>query len=316
MISKKELAVAKDFAAAFFLRKSDNLLGIILLLNLFYNINQKAKAFKLKKSREEISMNVRINNLVVSNTNNEEYTAPYDNTPAFWETAPEAISETTPEISVQPATEDAVKEVEEAASVDSSSDEKRKEAETLNDDIIQRSKQVSADIIVLANLLKKMRDNKLYKELECKTFEQYCEEKAGISYRHAHRYISIVENISPEDLTTLSGLSVSKLMKIATLTPVEQKDLIDNNVLSSLSVRKLEEIIKEKTHTKKANRSDDRAFVNELGSTLPKRLKALSGKLESNEFENNDSITKCINTIAEAVAQLEKLMQADKVHKA
>ncbi len=269
-------------------------------------------------------MNVRINNLVVSNTNNEEYTAPYDNTPTFWETAPEAISETTPEISVQPATEDAVIEVEEAAagsdieaaSVDSSSDEKRKEAETLNDDIIQRSKQVSADIIVLANLLKKMRDNKLYKELECKTFEQYCEEKAGISYRHAHRYISIVENISPEDLTTLSGLSVSKLMKIATLTPVEQKDLIDNNVLSSLSVRKLEEIIKEKTHTKKANSSDDRAFVNELGSTLPKRLKALSGKLKSNEFENNDSITKCINTIAEAVAQLEKLMQADKAHKA
>ncbi len=49
MISKKELAVAKDFAAAFFLRKSDNLLGIILLLNLFYNINQKAKAFKFKK---------------------------------------------------------------------------------------------------------------------------------------------------------------------------------------------------------------------------------------------------------------------------
>ena len=37
----------------------------------------------------------------------------------------------------------------------------------------------------------------------------------------------------------------------------------------------------------------------------------MSGRLKSNEFDNNDSITKCINTIAEAVAELEKLMQAD-----
>ena len=37
----------------------------------------------------------------------------------------------------------------------------------------------------------------------------------------------------------------------------------------------------------------------------------MSGRLKSNEFDNNDSITKCINTIAETVAELEKLMQAD-----
>ena len=121
----------------------------------------------------------------------------------------------------------------------------------------------------------------------------------------------MVENISPENLTTLSGLSVSKLMKIATLTPDEQNDLIANNDLNSISVRKLDAMIKE-MHTKKADSSsDDRTIVNELGSDLPKRLKALSGKLKSSKFENNDSINQCIHTIADAVAQLEKLMQGD-----
>lgn len=157
-----------------------------------------------------------------------------------------------------------------------------------------------------------MLDDKLYKELGFDNFEQYCEEKADISYRHAHRYISILENISPENLTTLSGLSVSKLMKIATLKPDEQNDLIANNDLNSMSVRKLEKIIKEKTHTQKANSNGgDKPFVNELGNDIPKRLKALSGKLKSSEFENNDSINQCIRTIADAVAQFDKLMQND-----
>ena len=101
-------------------------------------------------------------------------------------------------------------------------------------------------------------------------------------------------------------------MKIATLTPDQQEDLIANNDLNSMSVRKLEEIIKEKTHAQKANSNvGNRPFVNELGSDIPKRLKALSGKLKSSEFENNDSINQCIRTIADTVAQLEKLMQND-----
>ena len=263
--------------------------------------------------------NVKINNLVLSNTTaNEEFAASHDNTPAVSEAALAATPETTADTSLEAAATDAVNEIEESAagsyiesSVDSSSDEKRKEAESLNDDIIQRSKQLSDNIITIAILLKQTRDKKLYKELGFDNFEQYCEEKADISYRHAHRYISILENISPENLTTLSGLSVSKLMKIATLKPDEQNDLIANNDLNSMSVRKLDAMIKE-MHTKKADSSsDDRTIVNELGSDLPKRLKALSGKLKSSKFENNDSINQCIHTIADAVAQLEKLMQAD-----
>ena len=261
--------------------------------------------------------NVKINNLVLSNTTNEEFKASCYNTPAVSESALVVSPETTADTSLEAAATDAVNEIEEAtaesdieSSVDSSSDEKRKEAMKVHNAIVNTSKAVTYNSKQLGIQLKQMRDNKLYKSFDCKTFEQYCEEKAGISYRHAHRYIFTVENISPENLTTLSGLSVSKLMKIATLKPDEQNDLIANNDLNSMSVRKLDAMIKE-MHTKKADSdSDDRTFVNEL-SDLPKRLKALSGRLKSNEFDNNDSITKCINTIAEAVAELEKLMQAD-----
>ncbi len=262
--------------------------------------------------------NVKINNLVLSNTTNEEFKASCYNTPAVSESALVVSPETTADTSLEAAATDAVTEIEEVAaeseiesSVNSSSDEKGQEAMKVHDAIVNTNKAVTDNSKQLGILLKQMRDNKLYKSFGCKTFEQYCEEKAGISYRHAHRYIFVVENISPENLTTLSGLSVSKLMKIATLTPDEQNDLIANNDLNSMSVRELEKIIKD-THIKKADSSgNDRPFVNELGSDIPNKLKALSGKLKSREFENNDSIAKCINTIAEAVAELEKLMQAD-----
>ena len=265
--------------------------------------------------------NVKINNLVLSNTTNEEleFTASHDNTPPVSETALAVSPETTADTSLKATVADTVNEVEETAagsyiesSVNSSSDEKGQEAMKVHDAIVNTSKAVTYNSKQLGILLKQMRDDKLYKRFGCKTFEQYCEEKAGISYRHAHRYIFMVENISPENLTTLSGLSASKLMKIATLTPDQQEDLIANNDLNSMSVRKLEKIIKEKTHTQKANSNGgDKPFVNELGGDLPKRLKALSGKLKSSEFENNDSINQCIRTIADTVAQLEKLMQND-----
>lgn len=44
--------------------------------------------------------------------------------------------------------------------------------------------------------LKEMRDEKLYKELGYRNFEEYCTQSVGIKRRQAYNYITIAENLS------------------------------------------------------------------------------------------------------------------------
>ena len=122
--------------------------------------------------------NVKINNLVLSNTTtNEKFAASHDNTPAVSEAALAATPETTADTSLEAAVTDAVNEIEEAtaesdieSSVNYSSDEKGQEAMKVHDAIVNTSKAVTDNSKQLGILLKQMRDDKLYKRFGCKTF--------------------------------------------------------------------------------------------------------------------------------------------------
>lgn len=88
--------------------------------------------------------------------------------------------------------------------------------------------------------LKQMRDGKLYKELGYQNFEEYCNEEFNMSRRNAYHYISVVENISPENVKTFSHFGRSKLMLLSTLSEPEQEKITEENDVESMTVRELE----------------------------------------------------------------------------
>ena len=92
--------------------------------------------------------------------------------------------------------------------------------------------------------LKEMRDGKLYKELGYQNFEEYCQTEHSISRQQAHKYISIIENINPENVNPGLHFGVRKLYLLSTLSESEQEKITAENDVESLTVKQLEAEIK------------------------------------------------------------------------
>jgi chromosome segregation ATPase len=93
--------------------------------------------------------------------------------------------------------------------------------------------------------LKEMRDGKLYKELGYQNFEEYCQTEHSISRQQAHKYISIIENINPENVNPGLHFGVRKLYLLSTLSESEQEKITAENNVESMTVRQLEAEIRE-----------------------------------------------------------------------
>ena len=93
--------------------------------------------------------------------------------------------------------------------------------------------------------LKEMRDGKLYKELGYQNFEEYCQTEHSISRQQAHKYISIIENINPENVNPGLHFGVRKLYLLSTLSESEQEKITEENDVESMTVKQLESEIKQ-----------------------------------------------------------------------
>lgn len=93
--------------------------------------------------------------------------------------------------------------------------------------------------------LKEMRDGKLYKELGYQNFEDYCQTEFNMSRRNAYRYISVIENCSKQNVTSMSHFGATKLFLLASLSESEQEKITAENDVESMTVKQLESEIKQ-----------------------------------------------------------------------
>ncbi len=93
--------------------------------------------------------------------------------------------------------------------------------------------------------LKEMRDNKLYKELNYQSFEDYCEQEAGIKHSQAYKYIAIATNLSEDFFHTSGNIGMSKLSLLAMLDETERQKLQQKIDIDAASVREMQKQIKE-----------------------------------------------------------------------
>lgn len=133
----------------------------------------------------------------------------------------------------------------------------RAKALELHNRIMVSAQLVQTNLWDMCTGLKEMRDGKLYKELGYQNFEEYCGTEFSMTARNARNYISIVENISPENRKTFSAFSSSKLYLLSTLSEPDQEKITAENDVQSMTVRELEQQIKElKTDNERLNDSN------------------------------------------------------------
>lgn len=93
--------------------------------------------------------------------------------------------------------------------------------------------------------LKEMRDDKLYKELNYKNFEEYCEKEIGLKRSQAYKFISIVDNLSENFVQSTAQIGTEKLSILAKLDEPQREEIVQNTDLETVTVKKLKEKIKE-----------------------------------------------------------------------
>lgn len=127
----------------------------------------------------------------------------------------------------------------------------------LHHKIKMSAQAVQQDLWDMCTGLKEMRDGKLYKELGYQNFEEYCEKEHGFSRQNAHRYISIIENINKENVTSGLHFGMKKLYLLSTLSEADQQKITADNDVESMTVKELEAQIKElKTDNERLNDSN------------------------------------------------------------
>lgn len=117
-------------------------------------------------------------------------------------------------------------------------------AAMLNSRIIANAKIAAESLVMVGRDLKAMRDEKLYTELGCDTFEDYCDKMTPIKQRQAYNFIKCYEKYG-ERLTELSDIGITKLTLMSALDDEDSDALIESGAAESLSVRELEQRVKE-----------------------------------------------------------------------
>lgn len=153
-------------------------------------------------------------------------------------------------------------------------DTQQAQAARLHQKILISAQLATQNIWEMCNALKEMRDSGLYKALGYSNFEGYCENEVGMKRANAYRYISIAENISPENVSSMRQIGTTKLMLLAKLTDGEQAQIMENTDVESITVRELKELIKA-LRTEKERLETDLSEADEVRETLQNSLTKL-----------------------------------------
>ena len=114
----------------------------------------------------------------------------------------------------------------------------------LHNRIMVSAQLVQTNLWDMCNGLKEMRDGKLYKELGYQNFEEYCETECGMKRVNAHKYISIIENMNSENVSSMKHFGMTKLYLLSTLTQSDQEKITAENDVGDMTVKELEAEIK------------------------------------------------------------------------
>lgn len=118
--------------------------------------------------------------------------------------------------------------------------ERQEKAFRLHKQIIANERIVAQSLVEVGRDLKTMRDEKLYTEIGCESFGDYCEQRAGIKERQGYNFVAVYERFG-ERLNELQSVGITKLLEIAKLDDEDAEEIIESGELEGMSVRELKE---------------------------------------------------------------------------
>lgn len=190
------------------------------------------------------------------------------------------------------------------------------------DSRINANAKIAADsIVAVGRDLKEMRDKKLYTELNCASFEEYCNEMTPIKQRQAYNFIKCYEKYG-ERLAELSDIGITKLTLMSALDDEDSDALIESGELEKMSVKELKaEVERYKKMTEQLTLDmeelKDDAVSNETDRGV---FEEMRGKMEATEQDNErlkskieelEGLADANNAVAETIRQEKENLESE-----
>ncbi len=187
---------------------------------------------------------------------------------------------------------------------------KQSKAAELHRQIVMAAQNVQQSLYEMCTGFKEMRDSKLYKELGYSEFDNYCKKEFSISDRQVYRYISLVEKL-PDDLVTSGSLiGYKKLYLLTTISEKERAEIVDNNDLENTSVRELERQIKQlraerdKASAEKSAAEAESAAREDAVKALEKAKRELENRITELQSDIKELEKRPVETAVEYVEKI------------
>lgn len=112
-------------------------------------------------------------------------------------------------------------------------------------DIMAAGEVAAESFSTFCRLLKTMRDDKLYAELEYSSFEAYCENAVGLKHSQAYAYIKALEDFGEENSTRVEKLGIKKLKLLGSVPKERREEFMSDNNIEEMTSRQVEAAVKE-----------------------------------------------------------------------
>jgi DNA repair exonuclease SbcCD ATPase subunit len=178
--------------------------------------------------------------------------------------------------------------------------ENAKYAYTVHAQIVTGAQMVEDGLYTMAVGFKKMRDEKLYKELGYKSFEEYCETETKMKRQSVYRMISVVESIPDGKICHIdvTNLGIAKLSMLTTLTEDQREEIVQSADLESTTVKELKAKIDELTGAVQREK-DLKEQWHEQAITEADRSAENAERLNKEIADRDDEITMLMSKLKE-----------------
>lgn len=189
----------------------------------------------------------------------------------------------------------------------------------IHNNILNAGAMITNSVISLSKNLKVMRDEKLYLEADCETFEDYAEKICGLKRSQAYKYIQVLEQLGEEFVHSSGQIGITKLTMLSSLPEEERQAVIETVNIEDSSVtelkNKIEEITKKSDKEKENFKNKEQSYkysIAELENELTKLKDELTkkstrvDKLEDDKKVSSSGQNEELQKLKEKIKKLEE----------
>lgn len=118
---------------------------------------------------------------------------------------------------------------------------RQEQAALIHNRILANGQIAAQALVAMCQDLKKMRDDKLFEELNYSSFEDYAEQACGIKQRQAYSYIAALERLGADYIEQNAQLGITKLELISQVSSFEREEFLETVDVEDVSTRELKE---------------------------------------------------------------------------